>query len=240
MKIIPVLDLKNGVVVHARQGNRENYQAIQSNLCGSADIYAVIEAFLGLYDFDTFYIADLNAILGQHNHDSLITEVLARFPQILFWVDKGYRRYDPCLKYPDNYLPVLGSESYQNETVAELKAFNNRFILSLDYSMTGTLGAERLFSSPDLWPDDVIIMTLAQVGSNQGPDLPKLNQFCSLYPHKNFIAAGGIRHLSDLTALERIGVQRALIASSLHSGAIKREDIEKLQAKKYPGWPGYF
>lgn len=235
MNIIPVLDLKNGVVVHARKGNRENYQPIQSNLCRSPDIYAVIEAFLGLYDFDTFYIADLNAILGQHNHDQLITEVLARFPQILFWIDKGYQHYDPCLKYPDNCLPVLGSESYQNETILELKGFNKRFILSLDYSTSGTLGAESLFSNPDLWPDNIIIMTLAQVGSNQGPDLPKLNRFCSLYPHKNFIAAGGIRHTADLTALERIGVQQALIASSLHSGAIKREDIEELQAKKYPG-----
>ena len=53
MQIIPVIDLKDGVVVHARQGKREHYQAISTNLCQSADIYKVIEAFLGVYDFDT-------------------------------------------------------------------------------------------------------------------------------------------------------------------------------------------
>ncbi|MDP2902068.1 MAG: HisA/HisF-related TIM barrel protein [Methylovulum sp.] len=228
MKIIPVIDLKNGVVVHARQGDRDHYQPVQSLLCHSSNIYDVIEAFLGLYAFDTFYIADLNAILGQDNHEQLITEVMACFPKILFWIDKGYQRYDPHLITPDNYLPVLGSESYQNETVLELKHFNNRFILSLDYSMSGTLGSEYLFFSPDLWPDNIIIMTLAQVGGNQGPDLDKVTQYCKLYPQKNFIAAGGIRNVSDLTMLKQMGIRQALIASSLHSGAIKREDIEKL------------
>ena len=72
MKIIPVIDLKDGVVVHAHQGMREQYQPIGSNLCQSSDIYRVIEAFLGVYDFDTIYIADLNAITHQGDHDRLI------------------------------------------------------------------------------------------------------------------------------------------------------------------------
>ena len=65
MKIIPVIDLKDGVVVHAQQGIRDLYQPINTALCQSSDIYQVIEAFLGVYDFDTFYIADLNAITHQ-------------------------------------------------------------------------------------------------------------------------------------------------------------------------------
>ena len=94
MKIIPVIDLKDGVVVHAQQGKREHYQPINTDLCQSSDIYQVIEAFLGVYDFDTIYIADLNAITDQGDHDHLITEVLTRFPHITFWIDRGYQRYD--------------------------------------------------------------------------------------------------------------------------------------------------
>ena len=81
MKIIPVIDLKDGVVVHAQQGMREQYQPINTHLCQSSDIYQVIEAFLGVYDFDTIYIADLNAITHQGDHDRLITEVLTSFPR---------------------------------------------------------------------------------------------------------------------------------------------------------------
>ncbi|MCX7106354.1 MAG: HisA/HisF-related TIM barrel protein [Methylococcales bacterium] len=225
MKIIPVIDLKDGVVVHARQGLRDQYQPINTKLCRSSDIYQVIEAFLAEYDFNTVYIADLNAITQEGDHADLINEVLAFFPHIQFWVDKGYQR---LINYPHNYLPVLGSECYNDENVLELKAFNDRFILSLDYSMSGELGAKSLFSNPDLWPASIIIMTLSRVGSHQGPDLAKLNEFCKRYPDKLFIAAGGIRNIDDLYAIKRLGVKQALIASALHSGAISRVDIETI------------
>ena len=225
MKIIPVIDLKDGVVVHAQQGMREQYQPISTNLCPSSDIHQVIEAFLGVYDFDTLYIADLNAITHQGNHDILISEVLTSFPNILFWIDRGYQRFS---KHPGNYLPILGSECYSDENVKELKAFNNHFILSLDYSMSKELGAKSLFSNPNLWPDKIIIMTLNRVGSDQGPDLVKLKWFCRQYPLKYFIAAGGIRNTGDLLALKQVGIKQALIASALHSGAISPKDIKNL------------
>lgn len=225
MKIIPVIDLKDSVVVHAQQGMREQYQPISTHLCQSSDIYRVIEAFLEIYDFDTIYIADLNAITHQGDHDRLITDVLTSFPHLLFWIDRGYQRFK---KHSDNYMPVLGSECYSDKTVLELKAFNKHFILSLDYSISEALGAKSLFSDQDLWPDTIIIMTLNRVGSHQGPDLDKLSWFCRQYPHKQFIAAGGIRNTADLQALKQVGVQQALIASALHSKAIRRKDIKNL------------
>jgi len=227
MKIIPVIDLKDGVVVHARYGNREHYQPINTQLCDSSDIHQVIHTFLNIYDFDTFYIADLNAITNQGNHDRLINDILARFPHITFWVDSGYRLYNKTSKRPGNYLPVLGSESYSDESILELKSFNRNFILSLDYSASEALGAKSLFYSQALWPDTIIIMTLSRVGSNSGPDLKKLKKFYEQFPHKSFVAAGGIRDKADLIALKQAGVQQALIASALHSGAIGREDILK-------------
>ena len=151
--------------------------------------------------------------------------MLDYFPHILFWIDSGYQRLK---KYHGNYLPVLGSECYNDETVLELKAFNKRFILSLDYSMSKELGAKSLFSNPNLWPDKIIIMTLSRVGSDQGPDLDKLKWFCKKYPLKHFIAAGGIRNPDDLQALKQVGIQQALIATALHSGAISGEYIKNL------------
>jgi phosphoribosylformimino-5-aminoimidazole carboxamide ribotide isomerase len=227
MKIIPVIDLKDGIVVHARQGNRQNYQPICSAVCKTADIFQVIEAFLDVYKFDTIYIADLNAITDQGDHNRLIAEVLRRFPQITFWIDRGYQTYDGNLKPQANYLPVLGSESYREDDIAELKAFDNNFVLSLDYSHADILGAARLFSDPTFWPKNIIIMTLERVGSNQGPDLNKLTEFCRQYPDKNFIAAGGVRNKQDCVLLSKAGIHQALVASALHSGAIKAGDMTK-------------
>ena len=45
LKLIPVIDLKNGAVVHAKQGIRENYQPIKSVLTTKSDIYSVLNGF---------------------------------------------------------------------------------------------------------------------------------------------------------------------------------------------------
>lgn len=235
MQIIPVIDLKQGLVVHAKQGNRDDYQPISSTLCQSSDMFDVLDALLTLYRFSIFYIADLDAITHQSDNGNLIYKVLSYFPDILFWVDSGYPLYGNKFRQLTNYLPVLGSESFLDNNTDEIKNFNNRFILSLDYSKTGELGAKSLFCNEKLWPEQIIIMNLPRVGSNLGPELEQLTAYCKQYPEKKIIAAGGIRNCTDLKALQRIGVNHALIASALHNGNLSMDEITRIQAKKYPG-----
>jgi len=234
MKIIPVIDLKDGVIVQAREGRREQYLPLKTNLCNSSDIFQIVQVFWTSYHFDTVYIADLNAITQQGNHDRLINDLMAYFPDLMFWLDRGYPHHEIELKHPSNYLSVLGSESLEDNDILKLKAYSERFILSLDYDCSETLGPTSLFSSPEYWPDNIIIMTLDRVGSQKGPDIDKLSAFRNLYPDKNFIAAGGIRNQRDLLDLEKLGIQSALIASALHTGAIDADEIAQFQAKKYP------
>jgi phosphoribosylformimino-5-aminoimidazole carboxamide ribotide isomerase len=235
MQIIPVIDLKNGLVVHAKQGNRDDYAALKSELCKSSDIFDVIDAFWTLYRFLIIYIADLNAITRQGNNADLLGEVLAAFPHISFWIDAGYPLCNKSFQELTNFLPVLGSESFQEDTISEIQLFKNNFILSLDYSATGKLGAKTLFSKQAFWPEQLIIMSLPRVGSNLGPDVDKLSAYRKHYPQQKIIAAGGIRDSQDLSALERIGIQQVLVATALHNGRISPDDIANLQAKKYPG-----
>ena len=192
VEIIPVIDLKDGHVVHARCGNRSMYLPVNSPLCRSSDVFDVVGAFLSVFAFKTFYLADLNAITGQGDHKALINSILCAFPELIFWVDCGYQRHQV---QPANYLPVLGSECYKPQQLAELADFNKNFILSLDYGSNGPLGAGALFSHPDYWPDKVIVMTLDRVGSQQGADVGKLAGYCRDYPDTQFVAAGGIRHV---------------------------------------------
>lgn len=234
MQIIPVIDLKDGVVVHARQGKRDSYQPIATELCRSSDIFDVLRAYLKLYDFPTFYIADLNAISGSGNHDQLVKKVTEYFVDKEFWLDKGFRQNTTLVFRTGNLRLVLGSESFREQTVQSIKSFRNEFVLSLDFLSSKSLGAKSLFSNPALWPNDIIIMTLDRVGSNFGPDTTRLQSYCLNYPGKNFIAAGGIRHKGDLIALEELGIKQALVASALHSGAINKHDLVELQTKKYP------
>lgn len=225
MKVIPVIDLKNGVVVHAKRGERENYQAIKSVLTTNADIYSVLNGFLQLHAFDTFYIADLDAITGQGRQHSLIEQVAKDFPKITFWVDAGYQK---AQKFLPNYLPVLGSECFTDDNFYEILEFEKRFILSLDFGVNGEqLGSQKFFTQTDLWSENVIVMTLNRVGSSQGVAIDLLTKFKNDSPKTNFIAAGGVQNSADLTQLEKMEIEQVLVASALHSGAITKNDFTK-------------
>jgi phosphoribosylformimino-5-aminoimidazole carboxamide ribotide isomerase len=225
MRLIPVLDLKDGVVVHAQRGQRDSYQPIHSPLCPSADVYAVIDAFCQLADFDVMYVADLNAITQQGDNQALIYDVLQRYPMITFWLDAGYQSPDLAFANVSNYRPVLGSECCTAEQLATTK----NALLSLDFSAHDEpLGEAQLFSDSTLWSEQVIIMTLARVGSDAGADSEKLRCYQQRYPQTEFIAAGGVRNIADMQLLKAIGINSVLVASSLHTKAIGKADIADL------------
>jgi len=228
VRLIPVLDLKDGVVVHAQRGQREHYLPINSPLCPSANVYDVIDAFLQLADFKIIYIADLNAVIQQGNNQALIYEVLQRYPLIMFWLDAGYQSPDLAFAGLSNYRPVLGSEC----CTAEQLAATHNALLSLDFSSDNQpLGESRLFDNSHLWSEQVIIMTLARVGSDSGVDSEKLRYYQQTYPQIDFIAAGGVRNIKDVQQLKTLGIKSVLVASALHTKAIGKADIRECSLK---------
>jgi phosphoribosylformimino-5-aminoimidazole carboxamide ribotide isomerase len=62
VRIIPVLDVMNGVVVRAVGGHRSEYRSIVSKLTTSTDPVAVAKALLEVSGADELYVADLDAI----------------------------------------------------------------------------------------------------------------------------------------------------------------------------------
>ncbi len=225
MRLIPVLDLKDGVVVHAQRGQRASYQPINSPLSPSANVYAVIDAFLQLHDFSVIYIADLNAITQQGDNQALIHAVLQHYPFITFWLDAGYQSPSLAFAGVSNYRAVLGSECC---TAKQLLATKNA-LLSLDFSSDNQpLGEAQLFDDSHLWSEQVIIMTLARVGSDIGVDSEKLRFYQQNYPQTEFIAAGGVRNKADLQQLKAIGINSVLVASALHTKAISKADLTNL------------
>ncbi len=227
MHIIPVLDLQNNQVVHARQGRRDQYRPVNSPLCHSSDPCDVIDAFLDIQPFSILYIADLDAIGGTGNHDRLLAGLTKKYPAISFWVDRGCSGDFESNGQPQNLVPVLGSESLQEKNLKSIDT-SHHFILSLDFSAAGNLGPEELFDNASCWPEAVILMTLQRMGSGAGPDLQLLSDYRSRHPEKTFIAAGGIRDARDLHKLQKIGIEHALVASALHGKRITARELAAL------------
>src|SRR5258708_15280562 len=63
MRIIPVLDVMNGLAVRAVGGRRSEYRPLVSRLCASAEPLKVAHAFRRLGHAE-LYLADLDAIGG--------------------------------------------------------------------------------------------------------------------------------------------------------------------------------
>lgn len=226
MQIIPVIDLKDGLVVHAAGGDRSRYQPIHhaSRLCGGSEIGEVVASFLNLYPFQRFYIADLDAIAGHGNHAMAIEGLLKQHPDVVFWVDKGsHYQAGSTEKTAGNYKPVFGTES-QAKPVSLVQS---DAILSLDFKHNQVLGHPDWLESPEFWPDTIVVMTLDVVGSNKGPDFNKLTKLRLQHGNKQMVAAGGVRDIDDLIRLEQIGMNAVLLASALHNGNIDAEALKK-------------
>jgi phosphoribosylformimino-5-aminoimidazole carboxamide ribotide isomerase len=221
MEIIPVLDLKGGRVVHARQGQRETYGPIVSRLCPTSSPQDVLAGLLQVYSFATIYVADLDAIERKGDHSDAISELARAHPRIEFWIDNATAAPIPH----DNMRHVLGSESITpSKAIATLT--DKRAILSLDFRGADFLGPPDLLARPSLWPERVIIMMLARVGSSDGPDLERL---ALIKQHagaaRRVYAAGGVRGRADLDALQNAGAAGVLVASALHDGRLTSADL---------------
>lgn len=231
MEIIPVIDIKGGRAVHAKQGFRERYQPLATRLCPEGDPIALANTLLSLYRFRTMYIADLDALMGVGSNLNLIQSLVAGFPNTVFWIDQGlsHLRCGNPKKLP--WITVLGSESLTEAVLANLPVRPDQMILSLDFSTSGLLGPKTLLEDDRYWPDRVVVMNLASVGGENGPNWQRFEYFRRKWPHRKFIAAGGVRHEDDLQRLAALGFIGTLIATALHCGAISIPAIERLMSE---------
>jgi phosphoribosylformimino-5-aminoimidazole carboxamide ribotide isomerase len=226
MEIIPVIDLRGGVAVHARRGQRELYRPLDSPLCAGNSGREVVEGYLRLFPFRSIYVADLDAIEGRGTND--LAGLAARFPEVSFWADAGFADLSSARRLArGNLHAVLGTESLRAPPSFDA-LHDGSLILSLDHRDGAYVGPPGLPGRPDLWPDRVIVMTLARVGSGQGPDADLLKGFRSRAPRARLFAAGGVRDRGDLEAMASFGIDGALVATSLHEGRIGRADLEAL------------
>jgi phosphoribosylformimino-5-aminoimidazole carboxamide ribotide isomerase len=219
MEIIPVLDLKAGHVVHARQGQRAIYRPIVSRLSSTSGPSDVLAGLLRLHPFTKVYIADLDAIENKGEHAQIIGELARQHPKIEFWLDDG----GTAPAASSNIRRVTGSESMRE--IGAFRASGAAAILSLDFRGVDFLGPPDLLDEPSLWPDCIIVMTLARVGSSDGPDLERLASIRQRAGARRLYAAGGVRDAADLEALRRAGAAGVLVASTLHDGRLSPADL---------------
>ena len=239
MRIVGVIDLIGGVVVRAVAGRRESYRPIVSPLCEGSAPLEVAESLLAL-GVRELYVADLDAIAGSDPAWAVL-ESLVRL-NVPLWVDAGVRELSCAARLAALEVPsiVVGLESVPDPATLQQLGdhFGDRVVFSLDLREGRPLGG---WSSPD--PFDiaaqairhgvrrVLVLDLARVGVHSGPGTADLcARLVAAYPGVEISAGGGIRGRADLEQLRSLGVAAVLVASALHDGHLRREDIVEFRA----------
>jgi len=230
MHVVPVIDIRSGVVVRAVAGRRAEYAPIITPLAPSSAPLDIVRALLTLHDFDALYIADLDAIEGGGENDATINIISDAFPNLRLWIDAGVRNragVEHCLSLRSADV-VVGSESFIRSDDLRSLSENSRVILSLDFTGAQFLGDPTLLHDPLLWPMRVIVMTLSRIGVEQGPDMAQLSGIVSRAPGRRVYAAGGARDIGDLMRLRKAGAAGALVATALHRGSLTPANLAQL------------
>jgi len=239
VRVIPVLDLMNSVVVRGVAGRRDEYRPIESSIAVSADPIDVARAFREHFGLSTLYVADLDAILrGELNRDAMQSLAEEGFDLL---VDAGVRNAadaDMVLATGASQV-IIGLETWPLLSSLELLTHRvgpEQLIFSLDLK-NGAL----VTTFNDLLSDDpmdvaasvleagvreLIVLDVAAVGTGHGvPTLPLCRSILDFAPRSRVITGGGVRTAEDLAELDENGISGALVASALHDGSISTDAI---------------
>lgn len=240
MRIIPVIDLKGGLVVRAVGGRRNEYQPIVSSLVASAEPGDVARALVDGFQPAEIYVADLDAIIRNQPHDAAWQTIASRGCSLL--LDAGIRTADQAGRYQARLARQVGLESRlvigleTFESLDQLATLSGTYVFSLDLKHGQPLARDPKWqaATPLAIAEHVaasgitslIVLDLADVGSGRGPStLPLVSTLHKNLPQLELIAGGGVNSAADLRALRDAGAAAALVASALHDGRVTAADF---------------
>jgi phosphoribosylformimino-5-aminoimidazole carboxamide ribotide isomerase len=244
-RVIPVIDLKGGMAVHAIGGRRDQYRPLRSVWQGSPspiELAAALRSGLGI---DCLYLADLDAIEGRRQNREVYQRLTAEGIQL--WLDAGVGNLQ-ALEWLRGFPPhdlrvVVGLESVEGPAaLGELieRVGPDRVIFSLDMDEGRPRiapGAEWSIDEPleiatraiNLGIVSLILLDLARVGTDRGVGTVRLlEQILARYPAIAVGVGGGIKGIDDIHALRQSRASCVLVGSSIHDGRIGRRELERI------------
>lgn len=237
-RIIPVIDVMGGVVVHAVAGKREAYRPLESRLTDSTHPLQVGLCLRELTGAGEVYVADLDAIRDGNAVSAQVERLLRELP-VPQWVDVGIGpvRSGSLLPALPHVRPVVGLE-----TASEPRFLTDTLAASVSPSVAFSidLSGGRLLGNWSAWGAEherdvmgvvrrvaelgvrtLIALDLARVGTGSGTGSDELlRTIRGAFPDVELIAGGGVRTWADVDRLGDAGASAVLVATAIHTGSI--------------------
>jgi phosphoribosylformimino-5-aminoimidazole carboxamide ribotide isomerase len=258
MRVVGVIDLKDGAAVHAVRGERERYRPVRSAIGGDdGDALALARGFRDPLGLEEIYVADLDAIIGAGGHAAgsggaptsagavehrALLRALAAEARVM--VDAGVSEPARARALLDLgvHRVIVGTETLSGpdalgRLVTELPDgalvlsvdLRDGRVLSPDAQLAGLPATDALARLHSPGLREAIVLDLARVGSGAGPDVALIAELHDAFPDLALLAGGGVRTVDDLRALEAAGAAGALVATALHRGVIGPRELAELR-----------
>jgi phosphoribosylformimino-5-aminoimidazole carboxamide ribotide isomerase len=246
IRVVGVIDLKNGTAVHAVRGERERYRPVRGVMADDGDPLSLARAFRAELGLDELYVADLDAITGVGDNSSSIA-ALTHDARVM--VDAGVTEPDRAraLLELGAHRVIVGTETLAapdalDRLLAELPDgavvlsadLRDGCALSPDPRLAGLPAVDAVAGLRRPGLREAIVLDLARVGSGEGPDVGLIAQIHAAFPDLELLAGGGVRDVGDLHALADAGAAGALVATALHDGVIGRRELGELRPPQPP------
>ncbi|MCZ7401163.1 MAG: HisA/HisF-related TIM barrel protein [Candidatus Methanoperedens sp.] len=223
-RIIFVIDLLNGSVVHAVKGERSKYKPIKdSMICDSSDPFEIISSVKPR----EIYIADLDHIQNIGDNFEIIKKISGKTQTMVDIGVKNMADVKKCAEIADTV--IIGTETaslevIENAAIQFLGRINvsidmkNGYVLTKDMTME-VRPEELVRRMNEIGIKDIIILDLGKVGTSAGINEIFLKKIAEISTH-NILVGGGIKDVNDIEILEKSGISGALAATALHNGNI--------------------
>ncbi len=228
-RIIFVLDIINGNAVHAVRGERAKYQPIKgSRICSSSAPLDIISEIAP----KEIYIADLDRLQHLGDNFELIRKISEKTSAMVDIGVENMHDVEKCARIADTV--ILGTETASFDLIENAsKRFPGRINVSIDMKNGRVLTKDKnMEMKPEILIKslnrldirEIIVLELSKVGTGGGVDLAFLKEIVEASSH-DILVGGGIKDMSDIDALKKIGAGGALVATAVHDGKIPVELI---------------
>lgn len=226
-RVVFVLDLLDGSVVHGVRGERDKYRPVHefSQIVDTSDPVRLVEEIRPR----EVYVADLDRLMDQGDNDSLVESVSKRCPVMLDLGASTTAEVEHGLTLADQV--VVGTETATTGLLESISGMD--VAVSLDLKDGRVLANDPSLRVPPREVIDLlngvdigslIVLDLDRVGTKTGFDPHLLADIASRSRHP-VLLGGGVRGVDDLERLVSLGVSGALVATAVHDGSIPLDYI---------------
>ncbi len=220
MKVFFVIDVKDGIVVAGKGGERSRYSPISESslIVNSNDPLTVVSEVKPRY----LYAADLDRIMGTGDNTAVLNQLVQKVDELI--VDCGFRNPEELEGL--NFIPVLGTETYDMTKVVDgcyvSLDFKERF-MDASGKFDDWKECVEYINSFDL--RGVIVLAIHSVGTMK-VDFDLLEAVMGVSDNP-VLLGGGVSEVEDLEKLRDMGCSGVLIATAVHRKKIPLDVVKR-------------